>query len=113
MSVEVTVNVGRDGDEISGVGELLELLTARPAWHADAACREPHPDADWYAESSGHPMNAAVAVCRACLVVEECRWWALTHPERFGVWGGLNARQRALLRRKLHLDDGQLGGGRV
>ncbi len=38
------------GDEWSEVGDLLELVQRRPAWHADAACREAPPEVSWFIE---------------------------------------------------------------
>ncbi len=71
---------------------LLDLLTARPAWHADAACRE-HPDLSWHPEL-GESAGPAKAVCSGCLVRDDCRAYALAGPELAGIWGGLSDRER-------------------
>lgn len=43
----------------------------------------------------------AKALCAVCPVREECLEHALTKPERWGVWGGLNENEREELRKKM------------
>lgn len=83
-------------DELSEWGDLLDLIRrGRPAWHRDAACKE-HPDTDWFRRAD---EAAAKRVCRDCLVVRECRLWALEQgPELAGLWGGMTERDRAAIR---------------
>ncbi len=38
------------GDEWSDIGELFDLLRRRPAFHADAACREAPAAVPWFIE---------------------------------------------------------------
>lgn len=95
------VAVERAPEPLWGVDQrshgLLELV-ARPAWHADAACRE-HPEVDWF-PASGGSLAAAKAVCSACLVADECLAWALSLDEDVdGVWAGTSKRERRRLRR--------------
>ncbi len=47
----------------------------------------------------GESVVEAKAVCAACVVRAECLDYALTHRERFGIWGGLSERERRRLRR--------------
>lgn len=71
--------------------ELLDLV-ARPAWHADAACHE-HPELTWF-PAKGEDQTAAKAVCSGCLVLAECRAWALQQGAGLvGIWGGLSGRE--------------------
>lgn len=70
------------------------VAQARPAWHADGACHE-HPDLSWFAATD---QAEAVAVCRRCLVRDECVSLALEHHEQ-GVWGGTTDRERVAIRR--------------
>ncbi len=87
------------GDECSEIGDLLELIRRRPPWHADAACREAPADVSWFIERGGDP-GPARAVCQRCLVVDECREWALDQgPELQGIWGGMSRAERAVARR--------------
>lgn len=77
-----------------GAALLFELLAGgRPAWQADAACRE-HPEVTWFSTHSSHQREAK-EICGSCLVLEECRSWALSQgPTLVGVWGGLSTRER-------------------
>ena len=81
-----------DGRE--SLSHLFDLLR-RPAWHADALCRE-FPDLSWYPEQGGD-QRAPTEVCDRCLVRAECADAGL--GERFGIWGGTNEKRRKELRR--------------
>jgi WhiB family redox-sensing transcriptional regulator len=75
----------------------LDELLDRPAWHADAACKE-HPRTTWFPER-GKDARRAIEVCGRCLVLDECRTWALGQPDDpAGIWGGLSGRERRRLR---------------
>lgn len=39
----------------------------------------------------------AKAFCNGCAVLEQCREFALSSQEPYGVWGGLTPRERELL----------------
>lgn len=83
-------------------GDLPDtLIPDRPAWMADAACRE-HPEIDFVP----HPRQSAVyresvaralAVCRGCLVAGECLGYAMADQSLIGIWGGKTAEERAAL----------------
>jgi hypothetical protein len=64
-------------------------------WWRHAACRE-RLDLDWI-----EPGKREIALCRAicvrCPVLAECRQAALSAGEAWGVWGGLNPDERAVL----------------
>lgn len=61
-------------------------------WRERGACRTV-PTSVFFPERGGD-VRPAKAICATCPVIEECREWALTLPEMFGVWGGLSERQR-------------------
>jgi len=88
-----------DGNEPGGAADLLDLLASgHPAWHRDASCKE-HPELTWFPER-GEDLTAAKAVCCGCLVVGECRSWALAQgPGLEGIWGGLSGQERRRRRR--------------
>ena len=52
------------------------------------------------------PKSAAVlerkakVVCAACPVQSECLTYAVSRPEKYGTWGGLNEEERASERRR-------------
>jgi hypothetical protein len=62
----------------------LEELLARAPWMADAACAE-HPELRFV---SGHrePTEPVKAVCRRCLVLDECLAFALEDETLVGIW---------------------------
>jgi WhiB family redox-sensing transcriptional regulator len=66
----------------------------RRDWQADAACRDLDPEL-FYEPSH---EAAAKAACAGCVVIGECREYAIDRLE-FGVWGGLNEAERAAVRR--------------
>jgi hypothetical protein len=81
-------------DECSDVGDLIELVGWRPAWHADAACREAPDGVSWF-PTDGQAATTARAVCARCLAKEECASWALAQgPDLKGIWAGRSERQR-------------------
>jgi WhiB family transcriptional regulator, redox-sensing transcriptional regulator len=81
-------------DECSDVGDLIELVGWRPAWHADAACREAPDGVSWF-PTDGQAATTARAVCARCLAKEDCASWALEQgPDLKGIWAGRSERQR-------------------
>jgi WhiB family redox-sensing transcriptional regulator len=70
-----------------------------------AACRDADPELFFPVGESGPALRqiaAAKAVCLRCLVTDECLAWALDARHEEGVWGGLDAGQRRVLRRRTH-----------
>ena len=67
----------------------------RPAWHADAACKE-HPELSWFPER-GQPVDRQKAICAGCHVRVECAAHGLEHHEE-GIWGGISGRGRRVIR---------------
>lgn len=78
------------GGEHSDVSEVLDILLGRPAWMADALCRE-HPELSWFPEE-GESVKPMAEICERCAVREECA--AYGAGERYGVWAGTSARER-------------------
>jgi WhiB family redox-sensing transcriptional regulator len=66
-------------------------------WRRLAACRGMDPDL--FFPLRGEAGDLAVATCASCPVRGECSAYALTHGERFGVWGGLSESGRKRLRK--------------
>ncbi|MBT2508857.1 WhiB family transcriptional regulator [Streptomyces sp. ISL-98] len=64
---------------------------------ADALCAQVDPEL-FYPETG--VISAPVRrICMACEVRTECLEYALTTPERQGVWGGLSENERRKLKR--------------
>lgn len=57
------------------------------------ACRDESPDL-FFDEIT---TKDALSVCRPCPIRQDCLSWALSKPERYGVWGGTTADERKLL----------------
>jgi WhiB family redox-sensing transcriptional regulator len=67
-------------------------------WQAQANCAGVDPDL--FFPERGASTREAKAVCRACVVRQECLEYALVNGEKFGIWGGLSERERRRLRRQ-------------
>ena len=67
-------------------------------WGRAAACvGEP---GDWFASGSAD-VSWEKAVCWTCPVRRACLAYALDAGQSFGIWGGLTAKERAVLVRRL------------
>ena len=73
------------------------FIWPRPAWMADAVCKE-HPEVDFF-PGQGGDCSPAIAICAGCLVQPECRAYAVADSDIMGVWGGTTAAERRRLRR--------------
>lgn len=56
-------------------------------WQDRAVCRD-KPAEWWFPRRGEAPRDDVRALCRSCPVRAECLTWALSHMERYGVWGG-------------------------
>ena len=70
---------------------------AEQSWQDRALCAQTDPEA-FFPEKGGSTREAK-RVCRSCEVRAECLEYALTHDERFGIWGGTSEHERRQLRR--------------
>ena len=66
-------------------------------WMLDARCLDADPEA-FFPEKGGSTREAK-RICAACPVRPECLDYAITHDERFGIWGGLSERERRRAKR--------------
>jgi len=83
----------RHGDML----DMADLIPARPAWMALAACRGM--PVETFVVKLGSTCEAARAVCADCPVTAECLSYALADPELEGVWGGTSSSKRVVMRR--------------
>jgi WhiB family redox-sensing transcriptional regulator len=70
-------------------------------WRHRAACVDEDPELFFPVGEDGPAIrqtNKAKTVCRDCSVRAECLRWALDHGEDYGVWGGISADERRMLR---------------
>jgi WhiB family redox-sensing transcriptional regulator len=66
-------------------------------WRRDSACRNTDPEI--FYPLSTTDSDAAKAICAICPVRRECLTEALSIGEPFGIWGGLDERERRRLLR--------------
>ena len=95
-----------DNTTLSDAARLLspQLLQearsdAARGWAARALCVGFDPEA--FFPPGDDPAIEARAICAACPVRGECLAYAVIADERFGIWGGLDPRQRRTVRRRL------------
>ncbi|MBY4039264.1 WhiB family transcriptional regulator [Rhodococcus fascians] len=68
-------------------------------WQQDAVCRG-MPSSIFFAPRGlrGQTLHFleqdAKAICSGCPVMQECRRYALSTPEPYGVWGGMTPTER-------------------
>lgn len=71
--------------------------SADVSWQADAACRAPGIDPDWFFPPTLQGVFTgarAVEICNTCPVREACLDHAIEQGERYGIWGGMSERHR-------------------
>ncbi|MFB4280805.1 WhiB family transcriptional regulator [Nonomuraea sp. MTCD27] len=83
------------------------IARPRPSWgwQEDAACRGEDLVLFFGPEGERQPQKdmrerRAKTVCAGCPVRRECLTYALSRPEKYGTWGGLNEEERASERRR-------------
>ena len=72
-------------------------------WRHRAACRDEDPELFFPIGTTGpalRQIEEAKAVCRRCLVVDDCLSWSLETSQEAGVWGGLSEDERRVLVRR-------------
>ncbi|MGW5865024.1 WhiB family transcriptional regulator [Streptomyces sp. NPDC055239] len=72
-------------------------------WVHRALCAREDPELFFPVSAAGPALSeelAAKRICLRCPVLRPCLTWALDSGQAFGVWGGANAEERAVLRRK-------------
>jgi WhiB family transcriptional regulator, redox-sensing transcriptional regulator len=71
-------------------------------WQERANCLGVDPDL--FFPERGASTKEAKGVCRGCEVRVDCLEYALSHGEKFGIWGGLSERERRRVRRQRALE---------
>jgi hypothetical protein len=74
----------------------------RPAFFDDPAraCAGADPRLFFPETRNNHGHAAAIAVCRRCPFVDDCREWAVARPLEVGVWGGTTFKERVRIRKE-------------
>lgn len=68
------------------------LKSWREPWMDGASCASVDPEL-WFPENGRNPKDAR-KICARCPVAAQCREYALTNNERFGIWGNTSERDR-------------------
>lgn len=71
-----------------------------PRWWERAACRGTDPEM-FFPPPCAAPPRVAKRICAGCPVRAKCLEYALANGERHGIWGGLSANERAILKTRL------------
>lgn len=98
---------GRGGNFGARTTDPRKSDLPRPSWdwQDSAACRDEPlvlffgPDGERTAYREARELRAK-QVCMGCPVRTECLDYAVTRPEKAGVWGGLNEDERHVERRR-------------
>lgn len=61
-------------------------------WFINRNCN--HAESGIFCTDDIEMIRAAKAICRTCLVRNECLAYAITHREFKGVWGGMSEKDR-------------------
>ena len=80
-------------------GPTPEELANTP-WRTRASCRGLDSRA-WFVVHPVKVVRSAQLVCTTCPVRRNCLAWALTFGETYGTWGGLTAKDRKPLAKRL------------
>lgn len=77
------------------------------AWTEFANCTDTDPEI--FFPPRGSPVSGSITtakgICSRCPVAVDCLRYALVNEERWGIWGGLTARERVVLRHGGRLRD--------
>lgn len=77
----------------------MRRLVTEEAWMADAACADV--PVEVFFPGPGRNLAAeAKQVCEDCPVRRDCLQYALDNRFEYGVWGGLNERERHRFRNR-------------
>lgn len=83
------------------------------SWQEHAACQNVEGLEVMYPDgTNAKAVEKAKGYCEVCPVLEECRDWALTARELYGVWGGMTEGERWAQWREKRMPRTK-GGGRL
>lgn len=75
----------------------LPLDYYTPDWRKYAACKGQHPSVFFFEDTT--PDHTARRLCLTCPVRLDCIEYATEHEKDWGVWAGMTARVRLMIRR--------------
>lgn len=74
-------------------------MQPRESWYAQALCTRVDPEL-FFPEKGANAIHAK-KICETCPVTTQCLLFAIEHGMRYGIWGGMNTRERKTLRKTL------------
>ena len=87
---------GTDDNWLRAAGSQLRVPPA--GWRARSACTSADHDL-FVGEIDLEQEARAKAICGRCQVQDSCLAFSITHGVQYGIWGGLNGRERQKVRR--------------
>lgn len=94
-------------DSPESLWELLDLgVPEATEWMRHGLCAQTDPEV--FFPGKGTPNREAKQVCAECPVRAACLEYALEKRLDYGVWGGMSAKERIVLRRQGHGVDRQV-----
>ncbi len=89
---------------MSSLSNVFERMISVPInderpWVVFAACRDSDPKI--FFPTTREEVRQALSVCGSCPVRPECLDYAFEADERFGIWGGLEEKERRKVVRQL------------
>ena len=97
MTTEIHPRRGYVSLPALGVDYSFAPVTEDVEWQNQGLCRSGRHDPNlWYPDAPNSEVKSAepIKICYTCPVIDQCRAWALTKHEVFGVWGGLSQDDR-------------------
>jgi WhiB family redox-sensing transcriptional regulator len=76
------------------------LVGSALGWWARAHCRGADIDNFFPLPDYQNAVDRALEICGQCPVRNPCRRYAISHRERYGIWGGLTEATREVLMRR-------------
>ena len=87
---------------MTAVSTALKPIADQWSWQFEGACNGTDPESFFLepnqrGDSKRNKEKNAIALCNTCPVKKKCLEHALSVPEIYGVWGGMNEESRARL----------------
>jgi WhiB family redox-sensing transcriptional regulator len=70
-------------------------------WANEAACKGVNAELFHPGRGENRTVALAIAICKNCVVVDDCLHYALSNSIKVGIWGGKSERQRRAIRKEI------------
>jgi len=100
VNLRVDINIPISGEVYKkAVNLLINPSNFSQRWHVRAACSDREPGLMFSEDNEG--IKEAKKCCSDCPVQAECLVESINKEEKYGVWGGLTAKERSRFTKKL------------